>query len=660
MKKGYRNGLGIILSLILCIIGAIGQSALQTNYGNTEIKERKIVTDSGFTQTMYTYIPENATPENKAPVVVVVHGGNDDKDLMIRYALELARCGYVAVSIDMYGHGDSSYLPDSQWLTAGRGVYDMVREVVNWPFVDTDSVSLMGYSRGAKACGEALEIDNEELNVVKNLYLLFSDPIYKNEEGFTDVYGPRNVTVLADLYDEFFFTEKADNTGVYSNDANRFMETLTSPVDYIDTPSAQSFLNFGEDPDGLDNREPHTIYEKDYDGVTGTREINIIDTDHMAGHYLVACIQDMLDFFGRVVPSPVGASQNASLVWGYDIFALIGMTGLLMFVVFLVSMITERSTFFQEVASSKPQIIEVTAKSNKVWHWASTVIGVLFTIFVIWWLNIMKLSSWHDSLFRSTRFVYIPLICVLGAIFTLLVSTITLYKNRNQDNENQKIQLDRILIGWKKAGKTILLAILAITILYVFIFGVKYFMGVTYKFTLWGFQTFSAARVPYMILVAPMLTLFYIVTAINNDGLGYSNILSNNKTLNGILTALISALPMAAVLIYFYGSFRITGWNPMFGGNASVGASVYILPVTVFVMVIVCRKIFERTGNIFLGGFVAGFITSIMTASVCEIRIPEADEKFTVSWLILGLILVAYAIFIVCMKYFSKLKNNIK
>ncbi|HIU75107.1 MAG TPA: alpha/beta hydrolase [Candidatus Pelethocola excrementipullorum] len=658
MKKTYRNGLGIILSLILCIIGAIGQSTLQTNYGNTEIKERNIVTESGFTQTMYTYIPENATPESKAPVVVVVHGGNDDKELMIRYALELARCGYVAVSIDMYGHGDSSYLPDSQWLTAGRGVYDTVREVVNWPFVDADNVSLMGYSRGAKACGEALELDNEELNVVKNLYLLFSDPIYKNEEGFTDVYGQRNVAVLADLYDEFFFTEKADNTGVYSNDANRFMETLTSPVDYIETPSAQSFLHFGEDPEGLESRKAQTIYEKEFDGATATREINVIDTDHMAGHYLVACIQEMLDFFARVVPSPVGASQNASLVWGYDIFALVGMTGLLMFVVFLASLIAEKSNFFKEVMAAEPQIAKVTGKSNKIWHWIGVIVGVLFTIFVIWWLNIMKLSSWHDSLFRSARFVYIPLICVLGASFTLLVSTLTFHKNRKQDDSNQETQLDRILIGWKSAGKTILLALIVITVLYVFIFGVKYFMGVSYKFTLWGFQTFSAARVPYMILVAPMLTLFYIVTAINNDGLGYSNIFTSNKRLNGILTALISALPMAAVLIYFYGSFRITGWNPMFGGNASVGSSVYILPVTVFVMVILCRKIFERTGNIFLGGFIAGFITSIMTSSVCEIRIPEADEKFTVSWLILGLIIASYIIFVVCMKYFNKVKKK--
>ncbi|MBA4698023.1 MAG: alpha/beta hydrolase [Ruminococcus sp.] len=654
MKKGFRNGLGIVLALALCFVGAIGQSVLQTNFGKTEIKDRNTVTDSGYTQVMRTYIPENATAENKAPAIVVVHGGNDDKELMIRYALELARVGYVAVTIDMYGHGESSYLPDSEWLTSGRGVYDTVREIVTWPFVDADSINLMGYSRGAKACGEALEMDNEELNVVKNLYLLFSDPIYQNEEGYTDVYGDRNVAVLADLYDEFFFTEKANNAGTYSNDANRFMQTLTSPVDYINTPSAQSFLHFGENPEGLEVREDHTVYEKDFDGVRATREINIIDADHMAGHYLVACIQDMLNFFTRVVPSPIDAGSAASLVWGYDIFALIGMIGLFMLVVFMASAIAQNSRFFKEVKAEIPEMLPFAGRNNKIWYWVSVAIGVLFNIFVIWWLNKMQLSSWHDSVFRSTRFVYIPLICVLGAIFTLLVSTATLYKNKKQTGAVENAQLNRIIIGWKAVGKTMLLAFISIAVLYVFIFGIKYFMGVSYKFTLWGFQTFSAARIPYMILVAPMLTLFYVVTAINNDGFGYTNVLGKNKVVNGLLTALISSLPMIAVLVYFYGSFRITGWNPMFGGNAAAGASVYVLPVTVFVMVIMCRKIYERTGNLYLGGFIAGFITSIMTSSVCEIRLPEADEPFTISWLIIFLIILAYVIFAGCMKYYSK------
>ena len=660
MKQKIKHSVWLAIALVLCLVGALGERAFETNFGKTELKELHIVSESGYGLAMNAFIPENASAETKAPAVVVVHGGNDDKDLMTRYCMELARRGYVTVTIDMYGHGDSEWLPDSQWLTAGRGTYDAVREIVNWPFVDTDRISLMGYSRGGKACGEALELDNETLNVVKNIYLLYSDPIYKNADGFTDVYGARNVAVIADLYDEFFFTEKANDTGVYSNDTNRFMATLTSPVDYLKNPSAQSFLYFGENPEGKELRDGGVVYEKDYQGITGTRSIRSISQDHMSGHYSHACLKDMLDFFERVVPSPVGVTSGAPLAVGYDVFSFIGMTGLILFLIYATVLIAERSAFFGEICMEEPQIVKVSGKQDILWHWISVAVGVVFTIFIIWGINKLKLSSWHDTVLRSARFVYVPIICVLGAIFTLIVTAVSYRRQRKLHPKAEGRQLGRVLIGWRRVGKSALLAAVVIVMFYVIVFGAKYFLGTVYKFTLWGFQTFNARRVVNVFLVMPMLTLFYVATSVNNDGFGYSSILGRGKNMNALLTALISALPMIAVMVYFYGKFRLTGWNPMFGGNSAAGASVYTLPMIVFVMVFMSRKIFEKTGNLYLGGFIAGFLTSIMTCSVCEMRLPEADEPFTVSWLIIGLVVLAYAVFAGCMWYFNSCRGKAK
>lgn len=125
--------------------------------------------------------------------------------------------------------GESEPLPDSEWLTQGRGLYDAVRYGVTLPYVDTDRVSLLGYSRGGKAAGEALQCDNDSLNVVKAIFLIHSDPIVRNSEGYTDVYGARDVAVLADKNDEFFFSEKANDNGTYSNDANKYAANLSQP-----------------------------------------------------------------------------------------------------------------------------------------------------------------------------------------------------------------------------------------------------------------------------------------------------------------------------------------------------------------------------------------------------------------------------------------------
>ena len=61
----------------------------------------------------------------------------------------------------------------------GPRLYDAVRYGVTLPYVDTDRVSLLGYSRGGKAAGEALQCDNDSLNVVKAIFLIHSDPIVR-------------------------------------------------------------------------------------------------------------------------------------------------------------------------------------------------------------------------------------------------------------------------------------------------------------------------------------------------------------------------------------------------------------------------------------------------------------------------------------------------
>ena len=243
-KKLSRPLISLIVSIALIIVGIAGSFILQTNSGKTTIRNVTIESESGHTLAMDVYIPENATAETPAPAIFVQHGGNNNKEEMQHYCIELARRGYVAIGVDMYGMGESEPLPDSEWLTQGRGLYDAVRYGVTLPYVDTDRVSLLGYSRGGKAAGEALQCDNDSLNVVKAIFLIHSDPIVRNSEGYTDVYGARDVAVLADKNDEFFFSEKANDNGTYSNDANKYAANLSSPAEYVINNSAQSFLYF--------------------------------------------------------------------------------------------------------------------------------------------------------------------------------------------------------------------------------------------------------------------------------------------------------------------------------------------------------------------------------------------------------------------------------
>ena len=132
-KKLSRPLISLIVSIALIIVGIAGSFILQTNSGKTTIRNVTIESESGHTLAMDVYIPENATAETPAPAIFVQHGGNNNKEEMQHYCIELARRGYVAIGVDMYGMGESEPLPDSEWLTQGRGLYDAVRYGVTLP-----------------------------------------------------------------------------------------------------------------------------------------------------------------------------------------------------------------------------------------------------------------------------------------------------------------------------------------------------------------------------------------------------------------------------------------------------------------------------------------------------------------------------------------------
>ena len=102
-KKLSRPLISLIVSIALIIVGIAGSFILQTNSGKTTIRNVTIESESGHTLAMDVYIPENATAETPAPAIFVQHGGNNNKEEMQHYCIELARRGYVAIGVDMYG-----------------------------------------------------------------------------------------------------------------------------------------------------------------------------------------------------------------------------------------------------------------------------------------------------------------------------------------------------------------------------------------------------------------------------------------------------------------------------------------------------------------------------------------------------------------------------
>lgn len=77
------------------------------------------------------------------------------------------------------------------------------------------------------------------------------------------------------------------------------------------------------------------------------------------------------------------------------------------------------------------------------------------------------------------------------------------------------------------------------------------------KFIFWGFQAFSANRVPGMLIVLPLYTIYHTVMSVSVNCFNFSHAPAGKfKCVNSILMDFFAALPALFVIAYVYGDFQ--------------------------------------------------------------------------------------------------------
>jgi len=81
---------------------------LQKDFGKVSVEEFKFEIRGLGIVTGKLFVPDTATAENPAPAVLQMHGYQNDKHTSAAYAVELARRGFVVLTIDEFGHGSNN------------------------------------------------------------------------------------------------------------------------------------------------------------------------------------------------------------------------------------------------------------------------------------------------------------------------------------------------------------------------------------------------------------------------------------------------------------------------------------------------------------------------------------------------------------------------
>ena len=600
MAKTKKRNIILAVSLVLMLLSCIFTSMIQTNFGSVTVKEINWVTDKGYTMNAWVFIPDGATAETPAPAVVTSHGMFNNKGMQDLNFVELARRGFVVLAQDMPSHGDSEDVPSI--VSTMMGMYESVKVLAKMPFVDSTRIGITGHSLGGMSCNLSVTLDNyAPTPLIAAVLLNSADATYSAEGQFVNVYGTRDVGIIAGQYDEWFF----DDTDAEGNP--------TLPKDFIYNKNAQSILYFGKDPAGLELREANTIYTETVDGVEANRVIYTPDIIHPWSHFSYKSTVGTIEFFDTALDAPIEIAPT-NQIWQWKVVSnTVGLIGFFMFMVSL-TLVLVQTPFFKSLSVETPVEARPISKSGKIWFFGSLILGVAFasvTYFPI--LTHFKGSSGYIPGTSQSSPMSVSMwaaACGLFAVLSMVVSYFCYGKKNGVDLADIGVK-----ISLKKLGKTLLLAGIVVSSMLVILGVADYLFMADFRIWVVAFRAFKVEQLG--ITFAPYAFLFliyYVANAVATNCFNYNTVGGKNKWVNITLCAVAAGLVTVILLLLQYIPY-FSGSDLMWPQNNMYGVWLFPMIVTLPGAAVVSRIIYKETKNPYLPGIICGVIVAIMSCT---------------------------------------------
>lgn len=602
-----RNSFWLVLSLALMVLSSIVASVVQTSGYTVTVKDMSWETSSGESMSALLYKPNGVSADHKAPAIIVSHGWWNNKEMQDANYIELARRGYVVISIDMYGHGDSDYLTNADITLGGTGMYDAVKLAATLPYVDQSKIGISGHSNGARAANFSVALDNAaDKQLVAAVFLVDNDPVYTdaaNDNKYFNMYGSRDTGLVADQYDEFFFRS-------YSPEG----APLTPPRDYIGTPNAQSFLHYGADPkDVSDTREAGKFYT---DGDGGA--IRVVFTPaqtHPWGTISKGTVADQIDFWQEAfgAPTPIDSgSQTWQIKETLTAFGLIGFAIFLL--AFARAMLGTRA--FAGLKLESPRAIAANTRKGLGWFWGAMVVSALVSgiSYVVLsntpWIQGIAFNV-TPTIFTQGAVFFIAFWAAVNGVAAIVIMTLSylLFGRKNGLNLREL----GLLPGWKKIFQSVGLAALTVAAAYGIVFFFSWLLHTDFRWWVIAVKDFGPDKLWIALLYVPFFLVYFVANSIAINVFNRFT-LRGKEWLNTAVLALVNALAPIVLVVAQYVTFFITGETiPNFGGIFSI----WLFPVIVILAAtaVLSRKLYRVTGNPWIGGFISATVVTLIAVT---------------------------------------------
>lgn len=665
LKNGFasyfaKNKVAVIF-LIVCILviflSSFIASAIQSNGWSIEVTDLRDAENEGTAISLtgeeteingkvvsgILFKPKDATADNPLPAVVLTHGYLNNREMQLQNAIELARRGFVVLTVDREGHGNYENSGEQSAMMATSGLYDSVKYLYNMDYVDKDKIGISGHSMGGMTTALTLSQDRQLGLVSAGLIQAWS--------SFMGAGADVDVGMLKAQDDEFFFTTNEGEDGTISRE-------------YLSTQAAKTFIGNteleGDVVSGaiyVNGQAVETTGGQETEGAF--RVVYEISGVHPQNHCSVEGANAVVNFFYNAFGTPNGyeyISEGNQVWWVKEAFSLIGMIGFFALIFPLVSLLLT-TPVFRSLRVAKQQVVEETVvvtdetgaeqtmvRQKLVWdganiplqpkplkgvqknisYWLAAIGIMLFSGFSIHSICTEYGGKWfpNTQLYPQDTTNWVAMWAVCSALFSLAVilffwlANTVVNKIRYGDNyleyQENPFAAGKIATGLGGLLKTFVLALLVLGILMAVLYTNWAIWTVDFRIWTLAVKVFDmGVLLPTIVRYGVFFGIFFIVSALFNETYRASNIPEWASTLINVFFNFFGVLLVIAIQ---YGEFTSTGvmWQP----DMALGYIVLFPMVPILaIATVISRRMTAKTGNMWLGAFINTLLFTLITCS---------------------------------------------
>ncbi len=175
-KKTARYGIRALCALLAVIISGLLVAGATFDWGNVHYSRITFTySNNGNNGELNTYegsaimyVPKNATKETPAPAVLSIHGISSNAQSQSNYAIELARRGYVVMSVDLPGSGYTDMVGQNPPVKQDMTTFldEAVKVLKSLNYVQQGNMTSFGFSGGVAKAYETAARHKDTFNLI--------------------------------------------------------------------------------------------------------------------------------------------------------------------------------------------------------------------------------------------------------------------------------------------------------------------------------------------------------------------------------------------------------------------------------------------------------------------------------------------------------------